>query len=110
MQLDKDVATGRWKLSGALCIEDANSLREALLGCFADPGGVILDVGAVSECDTTGLQLLIAAQRTAASQGRDFCIEQPADDGGRRGQPAGKTGSRHSQNGGTGARNFSCQQ
>jgi anti-anti-sigma regulatory factor len=79
MTMEKDVATGRWKLSGTLCIDDANSLREALLGCFADPGGVILDVGEVSECDTTGLQLLISAQRTAAAQGRDFCIEQPAE-------------------------------
>jgi len=79
MTMEKDVATGRWKLSGALCIEYANSLRESLLGCFADPGVVIVDLGEVSECDTTGLQLLIAAQRTAAAQGRDFSIEQPAD-------------------------------
>jgi anti-anti-sigma regulatory factor len=79
MKIDKDAASGGWKLSGALCIDDAQPLREALLGCFADSGAVILDVGAVSECDTTGVQLLIAAQRTAALQGRAFRIEHEVE-------------------------------
>lgn len=38
------------------------------------PGGLHLDLGAVSEIDTTGLQLLLATKQAIQADGRPFSL------------------------------------
>ncbi len=74
MTFTKDNTTGVLKLSGTLDIDAANSLRETLLDCFLQQQEVATDLSAVDTCDTASLQVLLAAQRNAASFGKAFRI------------------------------------
>jgi len=70
MTLTRDDLTGTLKIAGALDIDDANDLREALLDLVASEKRPRLDLGAVEACDTAAFQVLLAAQRDAAGAGR----------------------------------------
>lgn len=68
-------AVHRLELSGELTIHTAGERRAALLEALeaaeqAGATGLELDLAAVSELDTSGLQLLLMAQREAAHLGR----------------------------------------
>lgn len=72
MQIAK-ADTGRiLKLSGALRIHVGDELRAALLDYVGTASKPVVDLSEVTECDTTGLQLLIAASRTAEHSGKPF--------------------------------------
>jgi anti-anti-sigma factor len=74
MTLTKDTVTGVVKISGALDIDGANSLREALLDCFLLQPEVAADLSEVEVCDAAGIQVLLAGQRDAASFGKAFRV------------------------------------
>jgi anti-anti-sigma factor len=74
MTLSKDSITGILRISGALDIDAATSLREALLDCFLHQPEVTVDLTAVDVCDTAALQVLLAGQRDGESLGKTFCI------------------------------------
>ncbi|WP_346728233.1 STAS domain-containing protein [Rubrivivax gelatinosus] len=57
-------------IDGELTIYRASELRESLLAALAtlDPGADLeLDLGGVTDMDSAGVQLLMAAQRSAAA-------------------------------------------
>ncbi|MFA6286489.1 MAG: STAS domain-containing protein [Opitutaceae bacterium] len=64
--------------AGDLDIYNVEAAREALLNHFADKPGLELDLAAVSTCDTAGMQLLMAARRSAVELGKSFVIHRPA--------------------------------
>jgi len=64
-----NVETGdgqRLKLEGALVVADVASLKARILDALKAGGPVVLDLGAVEECDTAGIQLLVASTRPAS--------------------------------------------
>ncbi len=77
MQATKETRGGTevLKVAGPMTIYEAGDLREAFLAGFAEDGGLALDLGAVTECDTAGLQLLCAARVTAETDALPFRIE-----------------------------------
>jgi anti-anti-sigma regulatory factor len=62
MTLSQDDPAGVLQVSGALDIESANSLREALLARFISHPEITADLAGVGECDTAALQVLLAAR------------------------------------------------
>jgi anti-sigma B factor antagonist len=64
----------RFKIQGALSIYKVLDLRDALLSCLEDDSALEVDLEGVTECDAAGLQLLVAAHRTADQQKRNFHI------------------------------------
>lgn len=67
------------KVDGAMTIYEASELRDAFLEGFSAPGGLVLNLEAVTECDTAGVQLLCAARVTAETEHRPFGIEAVSD-------------------------------
>jgi anti-anti-sigma regulatory factor len=74
MTLIKDTTTGALKISGALGIDAADSLREALLDGFLHQPEVTADLSEVNACDAAAMQVLQAGHRDAASFGKAFRI------------------------------------
>lgn len=65
-------------LHGPMTIAQAAALREQLLHALAG-GTTALDLAEVSEFDSAGVQLLLAAQHSAATAGQAFglCAASP---------------------------------
>lgn len=70
---------GVLKIEGPMTIYEAGDLRQAFLEGFEGPGGLILDLDAVTECDAAGIQLLCAARVTAEAETRPFRIQAASD-------------------------------
>lgn len=66
--------TGILRVSGDLDIYNVDVAQEALRHHIADKPGCALDLGGVETCDTAGLQLLLAARRSAVAAGKTFSI------------------------------------
>lgn len=60
------------QLDGELTIYRAAELKPLLVPLPAGDGAIELDLGAVDEIDTAGLQLLLLARREAAAASRAF--------------------------------------
>lgn len=56
-------------LPAELRMSEAQALKTQLLAALAADGALCLDAGAVSATDTSGLQLLLAAVRSARARG-----------------------------------------
>ena len=66
-------------VSGDMTIYEAMSLRDALFEALdREPGRAIVDVSHVAEIDTTGVQILIVAQRTCTARGESFTLANPS--------------------------------
>jgi anti-anti-sigma factor len=67
-----ETAAGVLRLSGALDIYGAESLRDTLQARLrsGDDGEIVVDLGDVGTCDTSAIQLLLSTRRTAAGSGR----------------------------------------
>lgn len=63
------------RLEGEMTIYEAISLRDLFLQCFERTDGLILDLTAVTECDTAGIQLLCAARKTAENHRKRFVVD-----------------------------------
>jgi anti-sigma B factor antagonist len=78
--LDKDgppvqVRDGRIRVFGELTIQHAEDLKPLLLAALPTDGSMAkLDLAQVSEVDTAGIQLLMAAHREASNRGASLQI------------------------------------
>ena len=70
--------TNAIRISGELDIYSVEGAREALLNHLADKPVLELDLAGVETCDTAGMQLLLAAQRSAVASGKTFSMHTPA--------------------------------
>ncbi len=61
------------RIEGEWTIHAAATLRDSLLQQVTE-GAHVFDLGAVTEMDSAGLQLLLAAQRSLARQGREMVL------------------------------------
>ncbi len=61
------------RIEGEWTIHAAATLRDSLLQQVTE-GAHVFDLGAVTELDSAGLQLLLAAQRSLARQGREMVL------------------------------------
>lgn len=69
---------GLWA-SGDMTIYFAAAMKQQLLaGMQAGGTDVLLDLSQVAELDTSGLQMLLLAQRLAAAEGRRFRLTEPS--------------------------------
>ncbi|MBG6079016.1 STAS domain-containing protein [Rubrivivax gelatinosus] len=66
------MSTTSFAIEGELTIYRAAELRQALLAALGDGAGgdFEIDLAAVTEFDSAGVQLLIAAKKSAAARGR----------------------------------------
>lgn len=67
------------RLDGELTIYRAQDLRQLLLEALAGPDGLQLDLGEVSEMDSSAVQLLLAARQEALAAGKTFAILLASD-------------------------------
>ena len=63
-------ATTHVEIKGEMSIFTALSVRQQLLDAFEQAGDIEVDLASVSEMDSAGIQLLIAAKREAALHAR----------------------------------------
>ncbi len=62
------------RLEGPLTLQTAQELRDRLLAALAQPGDIRVDCSAVNEADLSAIQLLLAARRSAARDGRRLTL------------------------------------
>lgn len=60
-------------LDGELTIYTAAERRAGLLA-WLDAGGSVLDLSQVTDCDTAGVQLLVATRHTLEARGRSLSL------------------------------------
>lgn len=67
------------QIDGSLTMEHLNDLKEALIACYDEYSGVVLDLKNVNECDTAGIQLLWSTRKTATYKSKSFSINAASD-------------------------------
>ena len=70
MRITKDASGQVLKLAGTLGIGVAEELQTALRDYIGEAARPIVDLSGVEECDTTALQLLCSAGKTAERAGK----------------------------------------
>lgn len=79
MEFQLEHRDARLWASGDMTIYFATAMKEQLLaGMQACGPEVLLDLSQVVELDTSGLQMLLLAQRLAATEGRRFALVEPS--------------------------------
>ena len=70
----------RLALEGELTIDGAAELQARLIAALADaPEGLDIDLAAVTELDSSGVQLLMATHRAARASDRTVTLCAPSD-------------------------------
>ena len=67
------------EITDALDIYSSAGIRETLLRELADAPEVALDLSQVKACDAAGLQVVLAAMRTAREAGKSFRVTHVSD-------------------------------
>ena len=68
--MNSETHTTRIEIKGELSIFSAASWRQQLLDALEQEGEIDVDLSGVSEIDSAGVQLMIAAKREAAARSR----------------------------------------
>ncbi len=79
VQIDKDESGQMLMLTGMLEIKVARDLQMALEEFVQRDSGTSLNLSGVDGCDTTAIQLLLSAQKTAQSAGKELQITAASD-------------------------------
>lgn len=74
IRFEDDGRCRRLRLSGELTIYQAEAAKRALLDALAANAALELDLSAVGEIDSTGIQLLLLLQREARAAGRTLAF------------------------------------
>ncbi len=77
-QIEATSAVRRLTLQGDLTIHHAAHLKSTLLEALSSAALIEVDVSQVTEIDTAGLQLLLAAKRHASRQARRLKLIEPS--------------------------------
>lgn len=81
LELSKHIADGRTvvELRGELDVSNADDLRERLLAIIGEDraSSLILDLSGLSFMDSTGISVLVAAERRAHELGGTFFLADP---------------------------------
>ena len=80
MTCDVENRDGVVRIRGEMTIYGAAELKGSLFTAISShPEHCSIDLASVSEFDTTGLQILMMAQRACASRGAHLRVENPSD-------------------------------
>ncbi len=72
-------AVERLELPAELRIVTVGAIREELLAALLRAGELTVNLGRVTSCDTAGLQVLVAARKSAERMGKTMrCVAIPA--------------------------------
>ena len=66
-------------IKSAMTVYEIAIIRDELAACFKSCDKVILDVDEVDNCDTSGVQLMLSAFRTAENAGKTFEVRGASD-------------------------------
>lgn len=66
-------------ISDSIVISNVNDARELILSAFDQKLSITIDISRVTEADITLPQLIESARRSAAIEGREIRLSQPAD-------------------------------
>lgn len=66
------------RIEGEMTIYRAAELRTALLAALGEGGDLLLELDAVDAFDSAGVQLLLAARRSARAAGRTLRLVAPS--------------------------------
>ena len=77
LQITLQPETNTVQFAGDLDIYNGEALRHALIEHLAGEHGLELDCSRVETCDAAGIQLLVAARRSALAVGKAFSIHAP---------------------------------
>jgi anti-anti-sigma factor len=69
---------GQVRISGEMTVYTAAELAPKLFATLAKHKASSLDLSGVAEFDTAGLQMLLAARRASAGQGRPLVLVDPS--------------------------------
>jgi anti-anti-sigma factor len=79
MSCEVEERDGGVGIRGEMTIYGAAALKESLFAALAaQTDGCILDLADVSELDTTGLQILLMAERACTARGMPFALRNPS--------------------------------
>jgi anti-anti-sigma factor len=79
MTCEVEMSAGVAHIRGEMTIYEAAALKALLFKALdSEPGHCAVDLAGVSELDTTGVQLLLLAQRTCAARGATFTLTNPS--------------------------------
>jgi anti-sigma B factor antagonist len=79
MEAQVQYKKGRVRISGEMTVYAIAALKQDLFATLSGhKGAALLDLSEVSEIDTAGLQLLLAARRHTASTGRKLSVLEPS--------------------------------
>jgi anti-anti-sigma factor len=78
LQLTLQKETHTIQLTGDLDIYNVETTRDALAALLADGQGLDLDLSGVESCDAAGVQLLLAARRSALAAAKTFSVRTSA--------------------------------
>lgn len=66
-------------IRGEMTIYEAPALKDDLFAALdSEPGDCAVELAGVAEFDTTGLQILMMAQRACAARGASFSLANPS--------------------------------
>lgn len=68
---------GILRLQGEIGLEQAKTVHQALVQALAQTSHLLIDLSQVATVDLTFVQLLLAARRSAAEQGKTLCLLAP---------------------------------
>jgi anti-anti-sigma factor len=74
MRITRDETGNALKISGTADMSAAEALRSALAASFEQDGSLDVDLSEVDECDSSAVQLLCAAHRSAERSGKSLRI------------------------------------
>jgi anti-anti-sigma factor len=74
LQLTIQKETNTIQLAGDLDIYNVETIRDTLAALLADGQGLDLDLSGVESCDAAGVQLLLAARRSALEAEKTFSV------------------------------------
>jgi anti-anti-sigma factor len=74
-----DKLDGLLRIRGEMTIYDATVIRDRLFAALDGEPTARIDLGGVSELDTTGIQILMMAARASARRGVPFSVANPSD-------------------------------
>lgn len=75
----EDGGVQRLHIADDLTVYTATAIKSLMQAALAAPGALELDLTGVAAIDTAGLQLLLAAQRSATAQGRQLGLGAPSE-------------------------------
>jgi len=78
--MTETASIARLRFPDTATVRQAEDVQKTLALAIARHAGVVVDCSGLKEADLSAVQLLLAAHRSAAAQGKRFALAAPASD------------------------------